>query len=88
LKSRPTLAGLADARMGEEVAAFVRLNDREKPLTVGDVRDHCEGKMAHFKVPRYVFNVEDFPRTLSGKIQKFKFVEYYGDEIGKAVGGE
>lgn len=67
--------------MGEEVAAFVRLNDSKKPLTIDDVKEFCKDQIAHFKIPRYVFNVDDFPRTLSGKIQKFKFAEYYEKEI-------
>lgn len=56
-------------------------------LTRDDVRAFCNEKISHFKIPRYVFNVDDFPRTLSGKIQKFKFPEVYKKEIEQAVEG-
>jgi medium-chain acyl-CoA ligase, mitochondrial len=75
--------GVPDERMGEEVGAFVRLKDSTKPLTREDVKAFCAGKLAHFKVPRYVVAVEEFPRTISGKIQKFKFLEVFADELKK-----
>lgn len=69
--------------MGEEVGAFVRLKDNTKPLTQSEVREFCKGKIAHFKIPRYVLVVDKFPRTTSGKVQKFKFVEFFANEIKK-----
>jgi fatty-acyl-CoA synthase len=75
------VAGVPDERLGEEVAAFIRLKDTNKTLTVDDVKRFCKGQLSHFKIPRYVVIVDDFPRTLSGKIQKFKFLEMFGDKL-------
>jgi fatty-acyl-CoA synthase len=68
------VVGVPDARYGEEIAAFVIARD---PSTFDPeaVREFCRGKIAHYKIPRYVFPVEEFPMTISGKIQKFKLRE-------------
>ncbi|GFG40504.1 hypothetical protein Cfor_06516 [Coptotermes formosanus] len=63
--------GVPDARMGEEVCACIRLVDGAR-LTADQVKQYCRGKIAHFKIPRHVRFMADFPKTLSGKIQKFK----------------
>lgn len=65
------VVGLPDERFGEEVCAWVRL----KPgavLTEEAVRDFCRGRIAHYKVPRYVVFVDEYPTTVTGKVQKFK----------------
>ena len=49
--------------------------DASKELTVEAVRAFCKGKLAHFKIPKYVYFVESFPTTVTGKIQKFKMRE-------------
>lgn len=67
--------------MGEEVGAFVRLKDESKSLTHNDVKEFCKGRLSHFKVPRYVLTVDEFPRTLTGKIQKFKFLEIFSKQM-------
>lgn len=72
------LVGIPDERLGEEVAAFVRLRDESKHLGKNEIQEFCKGKLAHFKIPRHVFVVDDYPRTLSGKIQKFKFLDEFG----------
>jgi fatty-acyl-CoA synthase len=66
--------GVPDVKFGEEVAAFVRLK-REATATVDEIRDFCRARLAHFKVPRYVLFVDQFPATVTGKIQKFKLRE-------------
>ena len=68
------IVGVPDERYGEEIAAFVIART---PGTVDteDVREFCRGKIAHFKIPRYVICVEEFPMTITGKIQKFKLRE-------------
>jgi acyl-CoA synthetase (AMP-forming)/AMP-acid ligase II len=81
LISISVLAGIPDERMGEEVGAFVRLKDGTKTLTRSVVRKFCEGRLAHFKIPRYVVIVDEFPRTLSGKIQKYKFLDVFGTKF-------
>jgi len=68
------VVGVPDARYGEELAAFVI---ERTPGTIDSeaVREFCSGKIAHFKIPRYVIPVEEFPMTVTGKIQKFKLRE-------------
>lgn len=80
--------GIPDERMGEEVGAFIRLKDDAKTMTRDDVKDFCKGHLSHFKVPRYVVIVSEFPRTLSGKIQKFKFLDDFKTELEKAMMGQ
>jgi fatty-acyl-CoA synthase len=65
------VVGVPDPRYGEEIAALVIART---PGTVNTeaVREFCRGKIAHFKIPRYVIEVEEFPMTVTGKIQKFK----------------
>lgn len=67
--------------MGEEVAAFIRLKDPSKNITREDIKAFCAGKISHFKIPRYVLTVNEFPRTVSGKVQKFKFLEVFKKEF-------
>ena len=62
--------GVPDTRYGEELCAWVRLRDGAT-LTDEHVRDFCRGRLAHFKVPRYVLFVDEFPMTVTGKVQKF-----------------
>src|SRR5437879_10309021 len=61
--------GVPDTRYGEEIMAWVKLRDGAT-LTDEEVRDHCRGRIAHFKMPRYVMFVDEFPMTVTGKIQK------------------
>lgn len=71
--------------MGEEVGAFVRLKNPNKPFTHDDVKKFCDGRLSHFKIPRYVVSVDEFPRTISGKIQKFKFLDIFDEKIKKVM---
>ena len=68
------VAGIASAKYGEEVGAFVICKDGAR-VAEDDVRDFCRGRISRFKVPRYVFFVDSFPMTASGKIQKYKLKE-------------
>ena len=77
--------GIPDERMGEEVGAFIRLKDDSKTLSREDIKNFCKGKLSHFKIPRYVVVVNEFPRTVSGKIQKFKFLELFKNEFNAAI---
>jgi fatty-acyl-CoA synthase len=75
------VVGVPDARYGEELMAWVRL--REGATTAEeDVRAFCRGRIAHFKVPRYVRFTDAFPMTVTGKIQKFKLREAGIAELG------
>ncbi|ODM93657.1 Acyl-CoA synthetase family member 2, mitochondrial [Orchesella cincta] len=60
-----------DFRMGEEVCAWLKLRKNTK-VTGEDLKLFCKGKIAHYKIPRYIRLVNEFPKTTSGKIQKFK----------------
>jgi fatty-acyl-CoA synthase len=73
--------GVPDERYGEEIMAWVQL--REGAGASGDdLRDFCKGKIAHYKVPRYVKFVDEFPMTITGKVQKFKMREMAIEELG------
>lgn len=67
--------------MGEEIAAFLRLKDGIKSLSLKDIKEFCKGRISHFKVPRYIIIVDEFPRTISGKVQKFKFLKVFEEKI-------
>jgi fatty-acyl-CoA synthase len=53
----------------------VRLREDTEPLTAEALRDFCEGKLAHYKIPRYVHTVDEFPMTVSGKVRKVEMRE-------------
>ncbi|MFF4366814.1 AMP-binding protein [Streptomyces sp. NPDC001594] len=62
--------GVPDAKYGEELMAWVRMREGAEPLTAESVRAYCAGRLAHFKIPRYVHVVDEFPMTVTGKIRK------------------
>ena len=62
--------GVPDERYGEELMAWVRMREGAEPLDADAVREFCTGKLAHYKVPRYVHVVDDFPMTVTGKVRK------------------
>jgi fatty-acyl-CoA synthase len=76
-----SVIGLPDERYGEELCAWVVLHDGAE-LDEEAVRDFCRGKIAHYKVPRYVRFVAEFPMTVSGKVQKYKMREISTAELG------
>jgi fatty-acyl-CoA synthase len=65
------VVGVPDVKYGEELCAWVKLKTGQT-MTEQDVKDYCKGRIAHFKIPRYVMFVQDFPINISGKIQKYK----------------
>jgi fatty-acyl-CoA synthase len=73
--------GVPDQRFGEELMAWVKPRDGAV-LTEEDVREHCRGRIAHYKVPRYVKLADAFPMTVTGKVQKFKLREAAIGELG------
>ncbi len=66
------VVGIPDARLGETVAAWIRLKE---PAAEEEIREFCRGRIAHFKVPQYIRFVEAFPMTVTGKVQKFRIRE-------------
>ncbi|KJS62979.1 AMP-binding protein [Streptomyces rubellomurinus] len=67
--------GVPDQKYGEELMAWIRMRDGAEPLTAEAVRDYCTGRLAHFKIPRYVHVVDEFPMTVTGKIRKVEMRE-------------
>lgn len=65
------MVGVSDERLGEELCAVVRLREGAS-LTSQEVHRHCTGRLARFKIPRMLKIADEFPKTNSGKIQKFK----------------
>jgi fatty-acyl-CoA synthase len=78
------VVGLPDQHYGEEVCAWVRLKSGVR-LTEDELKCFCNGRIAHFKVPRYVVFVEEYPTTVTGKIQKFKLRELGIERFGLAT---
>ena len=72
--------GVKDARMGEELCAWVKLNPGHS-LQEDDIRRFCKGNISHFKIPKYFSFVTEFPTTVTGKIQKFVMREVMEDRI-------
>ena len=68
------VAAVPSKKYGEEVGAFIILEEGAK-METEDVREFCRGKIARYKIPKYVFFVKEYPLTGSGKIQKFKLRE-------------
>jgi fatty-acyl-CoA synthase len=66
--------GVPDARYGEELCAWVKLRPGAA-LTLEELRQFCAGKIAHYKIPRYLRITGEFPMTVTGKVQKFKMRE-------------
>ncbi|WP_039799523.1 AMP-binding protein [Nocardia araoensis] len=67
--------GVPDPKYGEELMAWIRMRENAKPLDAAAVREFATGKLAHFKIPRYVHVVEAFPMTVTGKIRKAEMRE-------------
>ena len=74
--------GVPDARYGEELVAWVRLRPGSPGLTIDDVRAFCQGCLAHFKIPRYLRIVDEFPMTVTGKVRKVEMRQTSIAELG------
>jgi fatty-acyl-CoA synthase len=62
--------GVPDDKYGEELMAWVRLRPGAAPVTADALREFAHGKLAHYKIPRYVQVVDEFPMTVTGKVRK------------------
>ena len=67
--------GVPDAKYGEELMAWVRMRPGATPLTAEALREFCLGKLAHYKIPRYVHITDEFPMTVTGKVRKVEMRE-------------
>ena len=74
--------GVPDERYGEELMVWVRMREGAEPLTAEAVREYCTGKLAHYKIPRYVHIVDEFPMTITGKIRKVEMRERSVELLG------
>ncbi len=75
--------GVPDTRYGEELMAWI-IPRGGASLDAEAVREFCQGRIAHYKIPRYVKTVDAFPMTVTGKVQKFKMRDQAIDELGLA----
>jgi fatty-acyl-CoA synthase len=73
--------GVPDERYGEEIMAWVTVRGGAE-VTTESIRAFCEGRIAHFKIPRYVQVVDEFPMTVTGKVQKYKMRESAIEALG------
>jgi fatty-acyl-CoA synthase len=67
--------GVPDEKYGEELMAWIQLRDGAAPLDSDAVRQFCNGRLAHYKIPRYVHVVDEFPMTVTGKVRKVEMRE-------------
>jgi fatty-acyl-CoA synthase len=79
--------GVPDEKYGEELCAWIRVRGGAE-LTAEDIRAYCTGKIAHYKIPRYVRLTTEFPMTVTGKIQKYKMRETSISELGLQTASE
>jgi len=73
--------GVPDKFYGEEIMAWIQLHSDEQ-ANEDEIREFCKGQIAHFKIPKYIWFVDDFPMTVTGKLQKFKMREIAIDKLG------
>jgi fatty-acyl-CoA synthase len=78
--------GVPDEKYGEELAAWVKMRAGAEPLDADAVRAFASGKLAHYKIPRYVLLVEEFPMTVTGKIRKVQMREETAARLGLGEG--
>ena len=86
LYSHPAVAdaqviGVPSAKYGEEIMAWVQLGEGQS-ATDDEIKEFCKGKIAHFKIPRYISFVNDFPMTVTGKIRKAEMREKSIADLG------
>jgi fatty-acyl-CoA synthase len=89
LFTHPKIAGVAVFGIpsdfyGEQVMAWIQLHPGEQ-ATAGEIRAFCQGRIAHFKVPEYIRFVEEFPMTVTGKLQKFRMREMAIEELQQST---
>ncbi len=75
------VCGVPDLKYGEEVCAWIQLKAGAE-ASEEEIREFCRGQIAHYKIPRYVRFVDEFPMTITGKVQKFLMREHMKNELG------
>jgi fatty-acyl-CoA synthase len=79
--SEAQVIGVPDVKYGEEICAWIRLRPGRTP-SADDLREYCRGQIATYKIPRYVRFTNEFPMTVTGKVQKFRMREISIAELG------
>jgi fatty-acyl-CoA synthase len=74
------VVGVSDQKFGEELCAWVILQDNVA-TTEDDIRNFCRGQISHHKIPRYIRFVDEFPLTVTGKVQKFRIRDHMEQEL-------
>ena len=82
--SEAQVFGVPDEKMGEEVCVWIQLKDGQS-ATDKEIRNFCEGQITHFKIPRHIRFVKEFPMTVTGKIRKIEMREAMSAELKKVV---
>jgi len=80
--------GVPDEKYGEELCAWIRVKDGRPALDAAAIADYTRGKLAHYKVPRYVLTVDDFPMTVTGKVRKIEMRERSQELLGRRARGD
>jgi fatty-acyl-CoA synthase len=80
--------GVPDEKYGEELMAWVRLREGTDELTAASLREFCTGKLAHYKIPRYIHVVDEFPMTVTGKVRKVEMRDEAVRILGLGVAAE
>jgi fatty-acyl-CoA synthase len=76
--------GVPDEFFGEEVMAWIQLRAGQA-ATEDEIKSFCQDEIAHFKIPKYIWFVEEFPTTVTGKLQKFRMQEIAREKLGLAA---
>ena len=76
--------GVPDKKFGEQVAAWIKLHSGQT-ASADEIREFCDGRLAHFKIPKYIKFVDEFPMTVTGKVQKFVMRKRMAEELGLDV---
>ncbi len=71
---------MPDPRFGEEVAAWIKLHEGQVEKEA-EIREYCNGRLAHFKIPKYIRFVDAFPMTVTGKVRKYLIRERMAEEL-------
>jgi len=74
------VVGVPDPKFGEEVAAWIKLHEGQA-ASEAEIREYCKGRLAHFKIPKYIRFVDAFPMTVTGKVQKYLIRESMAEEL-------
>ena len=73
--------GVPDAKYGEQVAAWIQVKEGTN-ISEDEIRQFCSGQITHFKIPKYIKMVHEFPMTVTGKMQKFVMRDAFANELG------